>query len=99
MIYSNIILKDSIQSNKKVAFPAQNPCTTAKKYYGFGMDTETLALIKKLEATNAAMDQLAIEVQKQCQAHISDLEKSMADQSLFFEGRFTSKPPVILQKS
>ncbi|MBL6923309.1 MAG: hypothetical protein ISR39_14180 [Akkermansiaceae bacterium] len=48
------------------------------------MDTETLALIKKLEATNAAMDQLAIEVQKQCQAHISDLENSMADQSLFF---------------
>ena len=63
------------------------------------MDTETLALIKKLEATNAAMDQLAIEVQKQCQAHISDLENSMVAHSLFFEGCFTSKPTAILQKS
>ena len=61
-------------------------CTTAKKYYGFGMDTETLALIKKLEATNAAMDQLAIEVQKQCQAHISDIEESMADYRSFYLG-------------
>ena len=50
------------------------------------MDTETLALIKKLEATNAAMDQLAIEVQKQCQAHISNIEESMADYRSFYLG-------------
>jgi hypothetical protein len=74
-------------------------CTTGKKYYGFGMETETIDLIKKFKAIDTAMDELAKKVEEQCRVHISDLEKSMAAHSLFLEGRFTSKPPVILQKS
>ena len=68
-------------------------CTTGKKYYDFGMETETIDLIKKFKAIDTAMDELAKKVEEQCRVHISDLEKSMAAHSLFLEGRFTSKPP------
>ena len=86
LIYSNIILKDLIQSNKKVAFPAQNPCTTGKKYYDFGMETETIDLIKKFKAIDTAMDELAKKVEEQCKVHISDIEESMADYRSFYLG-------------
>ena len=74
-------------------------CTTGKHYYDFGMETETMDLIKKFRAIDTTMDELAKKVEEQCKVYISDLEKSMAAHSLFFEGRFTSKPPVNLQNS
>ena len=61
-------------------------CTTGKKYYDFGMETETMDLIKKFKAIDTAMDELAKKVEEQCRVHISDLEKSMADYRSFYLG-------------
>lgn len=60
------------------------------------MDKEIMELLKKLEATNAAMDQLAKKVKRQCEVHMREIEKCMTAHSLLFEGHFTSKPTVNL---
>jgi hypothetical protein len=60
------------------------------------MDKEIMGMLKKLEATNAAMDQLAKKVKRQCEVHMREIEKCMTAHSLFVERRFTSKPTANL---
>jgi hypothetical protein len=47
------------------------------------MNEEVDYYLKKLEATNAAMEALAEKVKDQCADHISEIQKSMEAQSLF----------------
>ena len=63
------------------------------------MDRELEEALARLEKVNNSMDQLAREVQKQCEFHIREIEKCITAHSHFFEARFTSKPTAILQNS